>query len=107
VTTSGNSEAIRLSKSLFRAHPEFRQGHAVTATVIAPGQMLVSIADESVAGTDEDPIIDAFLGFLANDMERHPERLERLSTDSMVRAAELTAGIVVDDDEIFPNDVTI
>lgn len=107
MTTSGNSEAIRFSKSLFRAHPEFQQGHAVTASVIAPGQMLVSIADESLAERDEDPIIDAFLAFLANDMERHPERLERLSTDSMARAAELTAGIIVHDDEIFPDDVTI
>jgi antitoxin PrlF len=105
VTTSGNSEAIRLEKSLFRAHPEFQRSSRVTASVIAPGQMLVSVADDSAA--EDDPVLDVFLAFLESDMERHPERLEPLSAGSISRAAELTKGIVVGDDEIFPDDVTV
>ena len=106
VTTSGNSEAIRLEKSLFRAHPEFQRSSRVTASVIAPGQMLVSVADEP-AGEDDDPVLEAFLAFLAHDMESHPERLEPLSPGTIARAVDLTAGIDVGDDEVFPGDVTI
>ncbi len=107
VTTSGNSEAIRLEKSLFRAHPEFEQGHGVTAVVIAPGQMLVSVSDDSVVATGDDPVLDAFLAFLADDMERRPEQLHLLSTGSIARAVELTDGITVGDDEVFPDDLSV
>jgi antitoxin PrlF len=107
VTTSGNSEAIRLEKSLFRAHPEFQRSSRVTASVIAPGQMLVSVADESAGGDDDDPVLDAFVAFLAHDIESHPERLERLSAGSIARAVELTEGIDVGDDQVFPTDATI
>ena len=106
VTTSGNSEAIRLEKSLFRAHPEFKQGHEVTATVIGPGQMLVSVA-EPLVGSDDDPIVDAFLAFLAGDLERHPQRISLLSAGAIERAVDLTNGITVGDDEVFPEDVTV
>ncbi len=37
ITTTGKSEAIRLDKALFRAHPEFRQRAKVRAHVIGPG----------------------------------------------------------------------
>ena len=107
LTTSGNSEAIRLEKSLFRAHPEFQRGAQVTASVIAPGQMLVSVTDDAAAGDDGDPVLDAFLAFLKGDMEHYPGRLEPLSAGSIVRAVELTDGIDVGDDEIFPDDITI
>jgi antitoxin PrlF len=106
VTTSGNSEAIRLEKSLFRAHPEFGRNSRVTATVIAPGQMLVSVADEA-DGTTDDPVIEAFLAFLAADIARHPERLEALSPNVVERIISLTDSIEVDDDEVFPNDATL
>lgn len=108
VTTSGNSEAIRLEKSLFRAHPEFQQGHEVVATVIAPGQMLVSVSERTAEATEEDdPILDAFLAFLAADIERRPEHLHLLSAGSIARAVELTRGITVGDDEVFPDDLSV
>ncbi len=106
VTTSGNSEAIRLEKSLFRAHPEFGRNSRVTATVIAPGQMLVSVTDEADAKTD-DPVVEAFLAFLAADVARHPERVEAMSQSAVERLITLTNDIEVDDDEVFPDDVTL
>ncbi len=106
VTTSGNSEAIRLEKSLFRAHPEFGRHHNVRAVVIAPGQMLISLVDEAeVSEADEDPMLEAFLAFLEKDVIDHPARLQSLSEGSMPLAAELTKHIEVGDDEVFPDDI--
>lgn len=107
VTTSGNSEAIRLEKSLFRAHPEFGRNSRVTATVIAPGQMLVSVADEAEARSDDDPVVEAFLAFLAADIVRHPERVEAMEPSTVERLISLTKDIDVDDGEVFPDDVTL
>jgi antitoxin PrlF len=56
---------------------------------------------------EDDAILDAFLAFLASDLEAHPERLQPLSSGSIADAVELTEGIVVGDDEVFPDDVTI
>ncbi len=69
--------------------------------------MLVSLTDDATVGNDDDPVLDAFLAFLEEDMRLHPDRLEPLSAGSIARAVELTDGIAVSDDEIFPNDVTI
>ena len=96
-----------MEKALFRAHPEFERSRRLSAAVIAPGQMLVSIADEPSVVADDDPVIDAFLAFLASDMERHPERIAPLSSGSIARAVELTNGITVEDDDVFPDDVTV
>lgn len=108
ITTSGSSEAIRLEKSVFRAHPEFRQRAKVTAMVIAPGQMLISLVDDTPrAQPDDDPILATFLGFLERDMAQAPQRLEPLSAGSVATAVELTQGIAVDDEEPLPHDVTL
>jgi antitoxin PrlF len=107
VTTSGNSEAIRLEKSLFRAHPEFQRNARVTASVIAPGRLLISVGDDSAIAEDDDAILDAFLAFLADDMKARPDRLQPLSAGSIADAVKLTEGIVVRDDEVFPDDITI
>ena len=40
ITTTGRSEALRLDKALFKAHPEFRQKARVRAHVIGPGSLL-------------------------------------------------------------------
>ena len=103
VTTSGNSEAIRLENALCRVHPEFHQGSRVTATVIAPGQMLVSVCDEGAPGAEADPILDAFLGFIADDMAHHPEHLRPLSASAVAEAVELTSGLDAGDDDTRPS----
>ena len=53
------------------------------------------------------PVLDAFIAFLEGDMQDHPGRLEPLSAGSISRAVELTDGIVVGDDEVFPDEVTV
>ncbi len=107
ITTTGKSEAIRLEKALFRAHPEFRQRASVRARVIAPGQLLVSVVEDDMPAADanDDPMVGAFVAFLANDIAHHPERVEPLSASRIRRAAELTAGMRVRDDEPIPDDL--
>ena len=110
ITTTGKSEAIRLEKALFRAHPEFRQKASVRARVIAPGQLLVSVVEDDLAAADlpdDDPVVGAFVSFLANDIRRHPERIAPLSRSRIERAAELTAGVRVEDDEPIPDDIDL
>jgi antitoxin PrlF len=104
ITTTGKSEAIRLDKALFRLHPEFRQKAKVRAQVIAPGHALISVVEED---PEEDPVVTAFLAFLERDMRAHPERLIGLSRRSVNRAARLTKGVKVTDDERLPGDVTL
>lgn len=48
VTTTGRSEAVRLEKAFFRAHPEFRQKARVRAQAIGEGHVLVSVAEPLV-----------------------------------------------------------
>jgi antitoxin PrlF len=57
--------------------------------------MAVRRADES----GEDPVINAFLAFLATDMERRPGALSTLSPQLAKRVAKLNEGVEVDPDE--------
>ena len=49
ITTTGRSEALRLDKALFKAHPEFKQRAKIRAHVIGPGSLLVTL-DSSEGG---------------------------------------------------------
>ncbi len=111
ITTTGRSEAIRLDKALFKAHPEFRQRANVRAHVIGPGHLLVSVV-EDVAGSgqedvERDPVVSAFLAFLERDMAEHPERLETMSDADFARLRELTEGVEASDEDVVPDDVTL
>src|ERR1700689_2226785 len=87
ITTTGKSEAIRLDKALFRLHPEFRQKAKVRAHVISPGHALISVVDDEAApARDEDPVVMAFLSFIEQDLQMHPDRRTRLSKSSLRRA---------------------
>ena len=56
----------------------------------------VSRADER-----EDPALESFLGFLANDIKNRPEAIKALSPDLVARIKATTAGIELNiDDEI-------
>lgn len=105
ITTTGKSEAIRLEKALFKSHPEFSQKAKVHAHVIGPGTMLVSVAGEITADNRADPVMAAFLSFLAQDISRAPARVKPLGTTRIEEARELTKGVVVDDGETLPDDV--
>jgi antitoxin PrlF len=108
VTTTGRSEAIRLEKALFKAHPEFRQKAKVRADVIGYGTIIISVVDEDAAqGDEDDPIVEAFLSFLERDIEEHPERVGRLSETRIAEAVSLTENVAADDDEEIAGDVTL
>jgi antitoxin PrlF len=105
ITTTGKSEAIRLEKALFKSHPEFSQKTKVHADVIGPGTMLVSVAGEVAADNRADPVMAAFLSFLAEDISRTPARITPLRAARIEEARELTEGVTVDDSETLPDDV--
>jgi len=91
---TGNSLGLRFDKALFQSHPEFMG--EVRAQVIAPGRMLV-VAERDLA-PKEDPVIEAFLAFLAKDMEANPEQLRPLD-QLIARANALVGDIDVDPNE--------
>jgi hypothetical protein len=71
-----NSLGLRFDKALFRSHPEF--SGEVRAHVIAPGRMLVVAEPAAKSGRQTDPVMDAFLSFLAEDMVRSPRQIKSL-----------------------------
>jgi antitoxin PrlF len=111
VTTTGRSEAIRLDKALFKAHPEFRQRARVRAHVLGPGHLLISLADgPSSAAPDEierDPVVSAYLAFLERDMLAHPERIAPPAQQDLAHLRRLTDGVEVNDADSIPDDVTL
>ena len=111
ITTTGRSEALRLDKALFKAHPEFRQKAKIRAHVIGPGTMLVTLDPDTpapeVETMERDPVVSAYLAFLARDMTAHPERLQPFTEDELARLETLTGDVTVSDDDAIPDDVTL
>lgn len=107
ITTTGKSEAIRLEKSLFKSHPEFRQKASVRAEVIGPGTLLISLDGPAAGPKKADPVVGAFLSFLERDMQLAPDRLVRLSGARLSKARNLVAKTRVGDDDVLPDDVTL
>lgn len=60
-------------------------------------------SDES----DDDPVIDSFLGFLAADMEKHPERVQEFPKALVERMVELTKGMDFNLDDPIVGNVNI
>ena len=113
ITTTGRSEAIRLDKALFKAHPEFRQKTKVRAHVIGPGSLLVTLNALEAGDPDDrdsierDPVVLAYLSFLERDMKEHPERLKPFTEADLSRLESLARNVVVSDDDGIPDDVTL
>jgi len=99
ISTSGNSDAIRLGKNLFKQHPEFKQQAQVRADVIGPGTILVQVVDNKELEEEIDPIVRAFLSFVEKDILSTPANIAPLSAEQMAEVAELTAGVRVTDDD--------
>lgn len=95
-TKTGNSEALRFEQALFKSHPEFSD--RVVAQVIAPGCLLVIAepSDETSVVNEEDPVISAFLSFIAKDM---PQHITELDSELMDRVDRLVGHIEVDPNE--------
>jgi antitoxin PrlF len=94
---TGNSRGFRFESALFTAHPEFATGD-VEADVIAPGRLLVR-ARVHAQQVDDDPVLDAFLAFLADQMRRHPDRIDALTPEDVAGLDELLAGVEYGADE--------
>lgn len=102
--TTGNSQSMAFEKALFRAHPEFASGR-LEAQPISQNYLLVRAIPEAGAETGEDPVLGAFLAFLAEQMQDEPHLIRGLA--SLEEAQELVAGIHVDLDEDPGDDVTL
>lgn len=46
--------------------------------------------------SDEDPVLDEFLHFLANDIKKHPSRLKALNSTLLKRAESLVSDVDID-----------
>ena len=94
-TRTGNSDGFRFDHALFKSHPEFTG--EVRAHVIAPGRMLVSVADPVTKRRD--PVMQSFLAFLANDISKAPENIKPMSRELAQRIDRLVEGVSVSSDE--------
>jgi len=95
---TGNSLGLRFDKALFQSHPEF--SGEVRAHVIAPGRMLV--VAEPVANPrrrEGDPVMEAFLSFLAADMANSPGQIKPLDHALLKRIDALVGDVPVKPDE--------
>ena len=61
-------------------------------TIQPDGNVLLSRADMN----DQDPVLGSFLSFLANDIQRHPERLRAATPELVSRIQGLVGGIDID-----------
>ncbi len=111
ITTTGKSEAIRLDKALFKAHPEFRQRAKVRAHVLGPGHLLVTLADDAPQAPaddiEQDPVVSAYLAFLERDMIDHPDHIAPITEDELARMHRVVRGVPISDDDIIPDDITV
>lgn len=62
-------------------------------TIRSSGEVVLTRAE---ASDGEDPMLGAFLGFLARDFATHPERLQTIDAGFMQRLQSLTGGTEVD-----------
>jgi antitoxin PrlF len=93
-TKTGNSDALRFEKALFRSHPEF--SGSVQAQVIAPGYMLVKAHPIEIDDGEDDPVIGAFLALLEKDL---PSQIRGLDAALINRVDDLVGHIDVDLEE--------
>jgi antitoxin PrlF len=61
-------------------------------TIQSDGQVLIS----RVNHTEQDPILEKFLDFLAQNMEKEPHHLQTINSDFVNRVQSLVEGIKVD-----------
>ncbi len=97
VTPMGNSTGIRFDAAFFKAHPEFNGD--VRATVLANGQVLLSVANPAAqqVADDADPVLLSFLQFLEQQMVLRPDLIEPVDQAQLARIAALVEGVEVDD----------
>lgn len=105
VTTTGKSEAFRLDKAFFRAHPEFAQRARVRAQIVSVGHVLVSVDTSDETPDAVDPVVTAYLSALQADMIERPLQLSPFTTAEVAAVLDLVGGVTVSSDEALPDDV--
>jgi len=70
-------------------------------TIRPNGEVVLTRAE---AGAGDDPVLDQFLGFLATDIARHPERVQALDAGLVQRLQSLVGGVDVDLDAALSAD---
>jgi hypothetical protein len=63
--------------------------------------------DADTEGAAEDPVLDAYLELLQEQMKLYPEMIQELWADSLERAQDLVGHIEVDANEDLGDNVTI
>src|ERR1035441_10685416 len=94
---TGNSLGLRFDRALFQSHPEV--SGEVRAHVIAPGRMLVVAEQPREPRKEEDPVMEAFLSFLEQDMVKSPQRVKPLTPKLAGRVKTMVGYQPVDPDE--------
>jgi len=94
-TRTGNSFGFRFDRALFKSHPEFVG--EVKAQVIAPGRMLVFVAEPVVERAD--PVMASFLAFLAGDIAKAPQTIQPMNRELAARIDRLVEGVSVSQNE--------
>lgn len=69
-------------------------------TISQEGQVIISRADQ----TENDPILENFLDFLAQDLKKNPQHLQAISSDLMSHIKSLVAEVDIDLDAPLRNE---
>ena len=68
------------------------KGDKICYSIESDGRVVISRVDQ----TQSDPILGKFLSFLARDMEKNPQHLQAISSDSVSRVQSLVADVDFD-----------
>ena len=71
---------------------QLKKKDKIQYTIQSDGNVLLSCAKPE----EDDPVLDAFLAFLANDISKHPERLQPMTAQMKAEDDLLVEGIEVD-----------
>jgi antitoxin PrlF len=99
ITAKGQTTVPKSVRQVLGVH----SGDQIEFSVQAVGVVMRRATDHR----HSDPVIGAFLQFLAHDMRTNPGRLEVLSPDLIDRVRELIDGVEVDIDAPIEGDVAI
>ena len=105
LTKTGNSQAIRFEKGFFQALGLSSQVR-FSATIISPGQILLSVVDQNPGSETADPVMESFLSFIEQEFKTNPQQTLSPLTAEMLESHQRLAAIIpaVSDAEEFSDD---